>query len=428
MHPGFHGDKLALGHTFQLVRGHQPPPHHLQAAGIIVLALAHRTGEDGLFSQIFGEGFCCLAAGSETAENGELAVVPYHLRALSAVVFVQLDEALHNGDNTQPAGSGSGKEHLRALQFWDGPELVTVEDAAPGQLSTIFIRHCHQLPVELLDDEAHEKIGGGVLLRHDDEQGVFFPTESLGVDGAAEAEKLLQLGIQKGVETAHSGGENRQHGLLPGVKRRPRHPSRLVFRWELFHEQLEVVFALDLAGSKQILQELEHRNDMPFFGWAELRDQHHDRRQQSLRGVVKIGVLAVVLFTARLNDGFGADLGVLLHLCPCPEVIGVRMILIRVLGDEVKHVRPIASGGIAQVNHRYLVAVTLPRNGTVVTVDVPLGVTCQKADAGRAGIFQIWIKVVGCFSHPGGADHQAVDVAGVNEGGGLLLPGQTAHH
>lgn len=64
----------------------------------------------------------------------------------------------------------------------------------------MLVRHRHQFSVELLDDEAYQEVGGGVFLRHDDEKGLLAGTKLLGVDGAVEAEDLLQLTIQKCVE------------------------------------------------------------------------------------------------------------------------------------------------------------------------------------------------------------------------------------
>ena len=51
---GFHDDKAALGNGFQLVGRQQGTLHHLEALAGIVLAPAHRAGEDGAAAQGFG--------------------------------------------------------------------------------------------------------------------------------------------------------------------------------------------------------------------------------------------------------------------------------------------------------------------------------------------------------------------------------------
>ena len=286
----------------------------------------------------------------------------------------------------------------------------------------MLVRHRHQFPVELLDDEAHQEVGGGVFLRHDNEKGLLAGTKLLGVDGAVEAEDLFQLTVQKCVETAHGGGEDRQHGLFPRVESCPRQPSRLVVIGEQLHEQLELALALDLAGGQQVLKEFEYRHNVLFLLRKELGHQQDQAGEQSLRRVVEIGVLAVVLLPIHLDDGLGTDFGVLLHLGPGPQILGIFLHPFRVLGHQVEHIGPIGAGGISQVDHRHLIAIALLCDGAVVAVDVAFGVGHQKAHPGGAGVLQIGVEVVGGLAHAGSADHQAVNIRRIDEGGGLFPP------
>ena len=82
MSTGFHDNKAALGNGFQLVGRQQGALHHLQALAGIVLAPAHRAGEDGAAAQGFGQHFGGLAVGCKAAEDGVLAVVLNDLAAL----------------------------------------------------------------------------------------------------------------------------------------------------------------------------------------------------------------------------------------------------------------------------------------------------------------------------------------------------------
>lgn len=70
---GLHDNEAAFGNGFQLVWGQQCSLHHLQALAGIVLATAHRAGEDGAAAQSFGQHFSSLTVGSKAAEDGILS-------------------------------------------------------------------------------------------------------------------------------------------------------------------------------------------------------------------------------------------------------------------------------------------------------------------------------------------------------------------
>jgi hypothetical protein len=63
------------------------------------------------------------------------------------------------------------------------------------------------------------------------------------------------------------------HGLLGGIERGAGEPSRLVFRGHFFYEELELIFPLDRGGRQQVLDDLEHADDVTFLGGAEFCDQ-----------------------------------------------------------------------------------------------------------------------------------------------------------
>ena len=179
---------------------------------------------------------------------------------------------------------------------------------------------------------------------------------------------------------------------------------------EQLHEQLELALALDFAGSQQVLKEFEYRHNVLFLLGKELGHQQDQAGEQSLCRVVEIGVLAVVLLPIHLDDGLGTDFGILLHLGPGPQILGIFLHQFRVLGHQVEHIGPIGAGGISQVDHRHLVAIALLCDGAVVAVDVAFGIGHQKTNSRSAGILQIGVEVVGGLAHAGGADHQTVHI------------------
>ena len=137
----------------------------------------------------------------------------------------------------------------------------------------MLVRHRHQFPVELLDNQAHQKVRSGIFLRHYNKQSCLLRAEFLCVHRAAKTQHLLQLRIQKGIEPAHGSGEDAHHGLFTSVQRSSRHPSGFVFRRQLFHQQLKLVFPFHLAGSQQILQEFEYRHNMLLLWREEFSNQ-----------------------------------------------------------------------------------------------------------------------------------------------------------
>ena len=112
---GFHHNELALGHGLQLVRGHEGPLDHLQGLGTAVLALAYVASLSCPAAQGFAHHLGGFAVGSEAAEDGDLGVIDDNFRSIFAVVFLQLSQALDDGNNAQSPGAAGGEHHLGGL-------------------------------------------------------------------------------------------------------------------------------------------------------------------------------------------------------------------------------------------------------------------------------------------------------------------------
>ena len=97
------------------------------------------------------------------------------------------------------------------------------------------------LAVELLNDEANEKIGSRVFLWQHQKDGGLFSAELFRVDGGVEAQHLLQLGVEEGVQAGQHGGQHRRHRLIARVERRARKPLCLMLGGQLAHVDMRVV-------------------------------------------------------------------------------------------------------------------------------------------------------------------------------------------
>ena len=128
----------------------------------------------------------------------------------------------------------------------------------------MFVGHGEQLTGESLDHQTRHEILAWVFLGQHQEDGRLPGGEGLGVDGAVEAEDLLQLGVQEGVQPGQHCGHDGGHGLFGGVQRRPGKPTGLVRLRQGIHKDLESILALDsFAGSQEVLHQLEHADDVP---------------------------------------------------------------------------------------------------------------------------------------------------------------------
>ena len=119
------------------------------------------------------------------------------------------------------------------------------------------------------------------------------------------------------------------------------------------------------------MDNLEHRYDVPFLRFAELRDKQNRCGQQSFCGIVKISVLPErTSVHAGENDGLGDNFGVLLGFSFVGQLVGIRLVQIHILVDKVKQIVPIGAGRVAQVNHRNVVTVTVFRHHAIIAEQI----------------------------------------------------------
>ena len=187
----------------------------------------------------------------------------------------------------------------------DSSELITIEHHAAGQMPTVLVRHGEQLPCQRLYHQPCHEVLGGVLLRQDEEDSGLLRRKLLGVGGAVEAQHLLQLRVQEGVEPGQHRGHDGGHGLFGGIQRCTGKPPGLVCIRQSVHQKCKPVFAANAGGRQQFLYQLEYGHDVSAFCGAfairrqEFRQQEHYGGQQALRRIVKVGVLTVVGVAVR---------------------------------------------------------------------------------------------------------------------------------
>ena len=247
MRPRFHHHKAALGNGFQFVRRHQRTLHHLQALAGIVLSAADRAGQYSAAAQRFGELLRRLAVGCKAAEDGILTVVSQYFCAFSAVILLQLRQRLDDGYQCDTTGATRAEQRLH-VKGGHSSELITIEHHAAGQTPAVLVRHGEQLPRQRLYHQARHEVLGGVLLRQDEEDGGLLCRKLLGVGGAVEAQHLLQLRVQKGVEPGQHRGHDGGHGLLGGIQRCTGKPPGLVYVRQSVHQKCKPVFAANAGG------------------------------------------------------------------------------------------------------------------------------------------------------------------------------------
>ena len=115
------------------------------------------------------------------------------------------------------------------------------------------------------------------------------------------------------------------------------------------------------------MDNLEHRDDVPFFRFAELRHQENGGGEQTFGGVIEISVLPEAGGVhSRQDDGLGDDFGVPLGLGLVEQIVRVLLEQIHVFVHQVKKIESIAAGRIAQVDDRHLEAVAVPGDGAVI--------------------------------------------------------------
>jgi len=273
MDAGLHYHKITLGQRFQFVRREERSLHHLQGFRRIVLAPGYRARHDRAATQGFRQRISRRAVWGKATEQSDLCIVHDDLAAFLAVVLFKLGEGLDDRDDLQASGSGRTEHHLRGFNLRQCAELIAEEDTAVLELTAVLICNSQDLTVELLDDKGNHEEGVGVFLWHDDKDRRFLAAEFLGVNLRVKAQELFKLGIQEGVQPGERRGHDGCHALLGGVQGGSGEPFGFVIVGEHLHELLELILAFLSRWSQQLLDDLEHGYDVPFFGLAELCHQ-----------------------------------------------------------------------------------------------------------------------------------------------------------
>ena len=142
-----------------------------------------------------------------------------------------------------------------------------------------------------------------------------------------------------------------------------------------------------------------------------------------LSGIVEKGILPILgaVTAAGVDEGLGEDLGVFLRLGLCRQIIGVDLIDIHVLVDQVQQVVAVRPGGVAQIQHSDLVSVAVLGDAGIVAEQIALGIRTEEGHPAGEGIFDIGVqKECGLPGAAGGGDH-GVDVIGIHQSGDMVF-------
>lgn len=130
--------------------------------------------------------------------------------------------------------------------------------------------------------------------------------------------------------------------------------------------------------------------------------------------------IACRVLAAAGDDGLGCDFGVLLSLCFERNVLRIfrrHPLAVHQLQDVIA----VRAGGV-QTQHRYFVAVVILCDACVVSEQISLGIGAEPAHAGGTGVFNVRVEKICCFAYTGSTDHETVNTAVINEGGGRACP------
>ena len=94
----------------------------------------------------------------------------------------------------------------------------------------------------------------------------------------------------------------------------------------------------------------------------------------------------------------------------------------------MEQIVPVAARRVAQIDDRYLIAIAVPGDSPVIPDNISLGIGTEEAHPGRTGIFNAGVQPISGLADAGRADHQHVDIPGVNHGSGTRLAVGAAHH
>ena len=193
-----------------------------------------------------------------------------------------------------------------------------------------------------------------------------------------------------------------------------------MIRRQAVQQKLEVIFSLYAAGRHQFLDQLEHRYNMPFLWFGKLRNEQDDRCHQPFGSVIKEGVLTISgSVTVSIDECLGNDFRIFFRPCFQSDIIGIFLVGVHIFVDEMQQVVPVRLGRIPQINDCHVVMVILLCDSSIIPIEVAFGIGRQEGHPAGAGIFQIWIQPVGCFSAASCADHHAVNVRVIHKGNGF---------
>ena len=181
--------------------------------------------------------------------------------------------------------------------------------------SSLTIRNRQDFTVKLLDQQGDHEVGVGVFFRENDKDSAFGGAELLSIDGSIEAQDLLQLRVQERIQPGHSGGHDGLHCLFGGVQGGASEPPGFVIGRKPFHKELELVLTTNSGGAEQVLNQLEHGDDVPLLRLGEFRNQQNGGSHQTLGRIVEECVLTERGSVAvAVDQGLGDDLGILFSL------------------------------------------------------------------------------------------------------------------
>ena len=121
------------------------------------------------------------------------------------------------------------------------------------------------------------------------------------------------------------------------------------------------------------LHQLEHGHDVPLFvsgavQWNVLCQEQNNRREQPLSGIVEERILpAILIVTARIDDGFGKNLRIFFRFCPRRKVVRMFPCDVHVAVDERQQIAPVRARRVAQIDHGDVVAVVFFRDRAVIS-------------------------------------------------------------
>ena len=90
------------------------------------------------------------------------------------------------------------------------------------------------------------------------------------------------------------------------------------------------------------------------------------------------------------------------------------LVLVHIFVHEVEQVVAVRLGWISQIDDRYIIAIVLLCDVAVVTIEVTLGICCEKRHSGCTGVFQVWIQPECCLTTTCSTNHKRMHIVIIN--------------